>query len=168
MNYGMDLVQFADYVVMPATMRIALNTLAADRLVLGTALVESELVWIDQVDPLDKPGPAFGFFQMERVTHDSIWNDYLKYNRDLANLVRATASWSAGMHIPDATELRTNMLYAAAMCRVRYRWAKPKLPDPDDALGMAKYWKAHYNTHLGKGTVEKAVSHFKRAISAIG
>ncbi len=51
-------------------------------------------------------------------------------------------------------QLRGNLFYAAAMCRIFYlRFSKP-LPQAGDWHGMAKYWKRYYNTHLGAGTVD--------------
>ena len=51
-------------------------------------------------------------------------------------------------------QLRGNLFYAAAMCRIFYlRFQKP-LPQPNDWEGMARYWKKYYNTHLGAGTVD--------------
>lgn len=170
-TYGMDVLQFADYVVQPANMRLSLNTLAADRLVLGTALTESGLFYIDQLDPGDDdPGPAYGLFQMEQATHDDIWTNYLRYKPELAEKVLPMAARSpfGERQMPHVTELRWNLLYAAAMCRVHYRRARPALPDADDAYALAAYWKAHYNTPAGKGTVAKAIPHFQRAIELIG
>ena len=46
--------------------------LGAERLVCATALAESALRYVDQVDKAGRPGPAYGLFQMERRTHDDL------------------------------------------------------------------------------------------------
>ena len=49
-------------------------------------------------------------------------------------------------------ELVRNLAYATAICRVRYARVPGALPAAHDIDGLAAYWKAHYNTALGKGT----------------
>jgi hypothetical protein len=51
------------------------------------------------------------------------------------------------------------------MCRLHYRRVAEPLPAAKDTEAMAAYWKAHYNTPLGKGTVEKALPRFIVACS---
>jgi hypothetical protein len=36
------------------------------------------------------------------------------------------------------------------------------LPDATDVPALAAYWKKHYNTHLGSGTVVKAIKKYER------
>jgi hypothetical protein len=139
-----------------------MSSRAALVLVLGTAITESKLTYLDQLDAMDKPGPAYGLFQMEERTHEDIWDNYLRFNHSLRAVM-----FSFVASVPNVRDLRTHLLYAAAMCRVHYRRVPAALPAADDARGMAAYWKAHYNTHLGKGTVEKALPDFQRAISIV-
>jgi hypothetical protein len=160
---SLDPRQFLEYVIEPALVKINMSSASALALVLGTGLEESGLTYLDQLDVFDKPGPAYGLFQMEEATHHDIWDNYLRYNYPLHTIMIGMVG-----HSPRVTDLRTHLLYAAAMCRIHYRRAKPALPAPDDARGMAEYWKAHYNTPLGKGTVEKAIPKFQRAIQLVG
>lgn len=149
----MNLRQFRDYAVRPALERVGLYSLAAERLVLGTALTESNLEYIDQMEsPYGdlKPGPAYGFFQIEAATHDDIWRHYLRYQKELGDKVRHLMC----MMVPEIEQLRTNLQYAAAMCRVHYRRVPAALPNERDLGAMALYWKRHYNTPAGKGEPE--------------
>ena len=149
----MNLEQLRELVIRPALQHIELWTPAAENLVLGTALVESKAEYVHQVQ-----GPALGLWQMEPATHDDIWKNYLHFNRRLANLVeqlQTDAAITAG-----SLELIGNLYYGAAMCRVHYRRALEPIPAEKDAEAMARYWKAHYNTVLGAGTVEKALPRF--------
>lgn len=152
--YGIDVNQFRD-VVESALRHIALHSLAAENLVLGTAMVESELNYIKQID-----GPALGFFQMEPTTHDDIWENFLPSQKELTLRVQMLLPRS---YDRASNELIHNIRYAAAMCRIHYLRVPQPLPSATDAQGMASYWKRYYNTMKGKGTVEKALRHFQVA-----
>lgn len=144
---GVNLKQVRDYIVAPTLKHIGLYSLAAERLVLGTALTESGLKYIDQVDKADKPGPAYGFFQMERATHEDLWDRYLVHHPELAAKVRGLMI----IHMDRSLQLHGNAFYAAAMCRVHYRRIQAPMPPADDIEAMAMYWKTFYNTRFGKG-----------------
>ena len=53
--------------------------------------------------------------------------------------------------------LATNLMYGAAVCRLCYYRKAEALPEAGDIEGQGQYWKQHYNTPLGKGTVTKYV-----------
>jgi hypothetical protein len=144
----MDLKQVHKFIVRPTLDSLGLGGLAAERLILGTALTESGLVYISQVPS----GIAKGICQMEKATHDDIWENYLKYNHNLSNKV--TNFMLRGLDIPNFEQLQGNLYYAVAMCRIHYLRAPEKIPDAEDFEGMAKYWKKYYNTILGAGRTE--------------
>ena len=54
----------------------------------------------------------------------------------------------------------TAILTAAGICRLHYFRVKAPLPALYDVDGRAAYWKAHYNTPLGAGTVEEFKTSF--------
>lgn len=140
----MDITQFRDYIVRPALQQINAWTPAAEQLVMGTAMTESHVMFVQQVGR----GPARGFFQMEPVTHDDIWERYLSRKPALLNNLKALIMRDMDLH----DQLRGNLFYAAAMCRIFYLRFKEPLPEMNDWPGMARYWKRYYNTHLGAGT----------------
>lgn len=102
-------VAFRDGVIVPTLELIGLASPAAAELLLGTALVESRLIWRRQMGD----GPARGLFQMEMATHDDIWNNYLKYRSPLANKVKHLKS---SLQADPEDELMNNDSYAAASC----------------------------------------------------
>lgn len=126
-----------------------LNTEAAIALVLNTAKQESNLRYLRQLGQ----GPALGLWQMEPATHNDIWENFLQYNEDLAIAVRGLAIGTKV--IPDPQQMIGNLFYACAMCRIHYYRQPDPLPPADRLELQAAYWKQHYNTHLGKGTVEE-------------
>jgi hypothetical protein len=136
---------FKAYVIKPALVKIDMYSPAAEELLLGTALQESRLMFLRQLGP----GPARGVFQMEPATHDDIWKNYLAYRQELAMKVGRLG------HQMTADAMMTDMLYAAAMCRVHYLRVPARLPEQGDYEGQAAYWKEFYNTFEGAGTEEE-------------
>lgn len=134
-----------------------LNSPDAVELLLLTAAQESHLgYYIVQVGN----GPAKGIFQMESATAKDIWKNFLKYKPDIARSVDALT----GVACWDDLQLKGNLLYQIAMARVHYYRRPEPLPSKDDHVGMAEYWKKHYNTHLGKGTIEEALKNYRRLV----
>lgn len=127
------------FVVRPALQHIGLHSPAAENLVVGTGLVESGYQAIDQFgnDPAAL-GPAVGFWQMERLTHDDIW---VRAPVTVSDLL---ARWPAPFE-----QMASNAMYAAAMCRLKYRLDRRPLPDARDPWGMALYHKRVYNSIKG-------------------
>lgn len=164
MDYGLDPKQLVRYVIRPVLQqRLDLWSPSAEVLVLGTALVESNLKFIDQIDKANNPGPAFGLWQCEGPTHADHYRNFLAYNFDLKQRVIRLASFFSG-DFPDPRELSWNLAYACAICRIHYRRKKAALPPAHNATAMAEYWKREYNGP-GKGTVAKAIPHFEFAIN---
>lgn len=153
--------QVREFIVRPALQRCGLWSQAAENLVFGTGLTESQYEWIDQTTP--GPGPAYGFWQMEAPTHRDLWVNYLEYNDDLRDTLLRMAGFGV-VTIPPVEALHGNLFYGAAMCRVHYRRLKAKLPEAGDAAGMAAYWKQWYNTPAGRGTIAKALPYFQQAV----
>ena len=145
--------------IRPALSTLEAGGLAAEQLLLGTAIQESLLIHRQQLGG----GPALGLFQMETATHDDCWSNYLKFRSDLANRVKQTLE--AGQQ-PLAAIMKVNDRYAAAMCRIRYLRAPGALPAANDTAAMANYWKEHYNTPLGAGTPEEFLSKWPQYVNA--
>lgn len=138
---------------------------AARALLLGTAMVESDLKHLQQ----HGTGPAAGFFQMEPATHDDIWRTYLAYNPELRDLVASCAITWTDDDMPAPGEMRWNLRYAAVMARLRYWRAKERLPDLHP-MALAGYHERHYNSRLGAlgRTPElEAVPTFTRAVALV-
>lgn len=142
------------WVVRPILQRAELWSPSAENLVLGTGLVESGYQWLDQRGG-DQPGPAYGPWQMERLTYDSIWELQLRYP------MRQKCLAALGFdEVPPVDELHGNLFLGALMCRLKYLTASPPLPEATDATGMARYWKQYYNTPSGKGILRDALQIF--------
>lgn len=163
----MNPAQFDRFVLRPALKALEPEipySEAARRLLLGTACHESGgLEYIDQITgPGDVTlGPAFGVFQIERATHDDVWENFLQYRGALSLKVRECR---AILPADPCVQLATNLFYAAAMARVVYYRAKPPLPAADDMDGLARYYKQHFNTPLGKATPAQWLMHYPKGL----
>lgn len=163
---SIDLRQLREHVARPTLRFLAESnlmpwTLAAENLVLGTILTESEGRYLKQLGA----GPALGIIQMEPATHDDIWRNWLAHpvRKPLAD--RMLALQTSAHITAGALELVGNLYYAIGMCRVFYRRLPDPIPAPTDASAMAVLWKRRYNTPAGAGTVEKSLPHFVAACS---
>jgi hypothetical protein len=134
---------FRECVVTPTLKTLDLYSVAAEQLLLGTAVHESSLIYLRQIGG----GPALGFFQCEPATHSDIWQNYLGGRPALQDKVLKLAGH--GELLP---QLMTNLAYATAICRVHYLRVPKALPAEDDVQALAAYWKSSYNTELGAGT----------------
>lgn len=168
---GFNCDQFRQYVVRPTLQDMGLWSQEAEDLLVGTAAVESRLgTYLHQLGG----GPAKGVFQMEPTTHDDIWDNFLKYRESLEDKVYQFASLDAqrdGYVAVHYDEMIYNLRYAASMARVHYLRVPEPLPNRHTfeskasyVAALGAYWKEHYNTHLGAGTVE----HFTKAYYECG
>ena len=138
--------QFRARVIRPTLDYLGMWSPAAENLLIGTALVESNLSALVQAGG----GPALGVYQIEPATHDDVLVNFLGHREPLDRCVRELAGG-----IPPgalATEqLVVNLGYATAIARLIYYRRPEPLPDASDAEALGLYWKQHYNTPLGAG-----------------
>ena len=135
-------------VVRPALEALHMGGACAENLILGTGLAESGFRALRQ-----RKGPALGVYQCEPVTYQDILR-YLERREDIARRLRPLA---AGSWPPEPEQLTWNLKFATAICRIHY-WRKPGAI-PESVEGQAAYWKHHYNTALGRGTVAHYLTH---------
>lgn len=102
-------------------------------------------------------GPALGIFQMEPFTYLDCYTNFLKYKTDLLEKILKVSRLD---RYPDAGEMINNDVFAACMARVRYLRAPGAIPKTLEK--QAAYWKQHYNTPKGKGTVEEYIKNYKK------
>ena len=131
---------------------------SALNLLVGTAAQESHYgTFLKQLEG----GPAKGVFQMEPFTHDDIWHNFIAYKQPLKDMLFRVCGLSEA---PDPETLVWDLKYATVMARIHYYRRPEPLPAWDDVNGLADYWKEHYNTHLGAGTVEEFVENYDRYV----
>lgn len=139
MATAIDVRQLEDTIVW--TLRChGLWSVAATNLLLGTAAIESGMgMHTRQIGG----GPALGWFQIEPTTFDWL---KAKYRDRYIALLHAPFQ-----ELGDESDPRLAILVA----RLRYLVVRDPLPHADNLPALAEYWKKHYNTRAGAGTVEK-------------
>jgi hypothetical protein len=150
---SLNIPQFSRFVVGPTLEFLGLDSLAARRLVIGTALAESGGHFLDQVvGPNDRTlGPAYGLYQIEAATYRDLFVNFLSGSR---RMPLALSLIELRAREPDElNQLVTNLAYATGVCRMIYFRQPEPLPHADNFAGIAGYWKKYYNTSAGAGTV---------------
>jgi len=144
---------FRRFVVIPSLMEVPeYYSDAAVELLIGTALIESNLMLLKQglENRYDGRGVALGLYQIEPATHHDIWLHYLSARPKISTYISASGKR------PDS-DLITDLKYATKIARTIY-WRSPlPLPKVNDIEGLAKYWKKVYNTTSGKGDAKRFV-----------
>ncbi len=122
---------------------------SATELLMLTAAVESDLgtFWYQ------RGGPAIGIFQMEPVTYNDIFTNFVAYRPILQDFF---VGENKGLQA-----LQYDLRHQIIMARIHYLRVREALP-PALSESMAVYWKKYYNTELGMGTVEKAMSKYQQ------
>jgi len=150
----MDATQLRRLIVQPALEEVGLHSDAAEDLVMGTAAQESHLMYVKQLGG----GPALSLFQIEPATYNDYWENYLAYQADLVEEIRAACGFEG---IPEPTRLVWDLKFASIMCRVHYRRISSPLPMHGDLPAYAAYWKKYYNTIHGAGTEEEFIENYE-------
>ena len=151
---GLDHHQLRNLVIRPTLKYLNLWSEAAEELVLGTGIQESDLRYINQLGG----GPAVGIWQMEPATHDDIWENFLAYRVRLG--LKVLGSQTKFNH----TRLVWDLAYACAMSRIHYLRVPRALPRAGNIKSQARYWKQFYNTTAGKGTVNQYIANWHRTV----
>ncbi len=136
-----------------------LHTKAAEQLVLATGAHESGYKYLYQIGG----GPALGYWQMEPATYTDHWNRYLHRQSELTDRIATLTA----RYPPGPMQMVANLAYACAMCRIHYYRRPEALPPADDAEAIGKYWKEHYNTEAGAGTVPSFVLTFNEHVKLL-
>jgi hypothetical protein len=149
---GIQKTDLRNLIIKPTLRMLDMGGEDAIMLLLRTAAAESSYGRsLDQ----DGGGPGRSPWQLEPATVRDICENYARHRSLLwQRLHMISGGW------PMMEEGITGNLYlACAFARLVYYRAKGPLPDALDIEGQAAYWKQHYNTPLGKGTI----AHFMKA-----
>ncbi len=158
----MDVKQFRELIVRP-TLKLmdkyvpGMYSEAAENLLVGTALVESDLAYVKQ-----HSGPALSMYQIEPDTELDIMHRYInesKYSDDFWEMLYAGNYDSVELN----STLIYDMRYATIVARLRYFMETDPLPDADDIHALGHYWNTHYNANPDFGTVADFENKYRNA-----
>lgn len=136
-----------------------LHSSVAEEMLLGIAAAESELTAKRQRGG----GPALGYFQIEPATHDDVLRNFVNHRPDLKAALDAVLIPALGRDM----QIAINDAYATAIARLILWRARDPFPRHGDVEGYAAYWKWHYNTAKGRGTVTHFMDCWHRLVSPV-
>lgn len=141
---------------------------AAENLVLLTGMVESN--YQEMVQGSSMKGTARSFWQVEPFTAIDNFRNYLDYSfkKDIKeDIMEVSNITEVPMEKRDMRWLLTsNIAFAICMCRITYYRVPEKIPH-DSIESLGQYWKKHYNTVEGAGSVEKFVERAEQIANLI-
>ncbi|WP_416305192.1 hypothetical protein [Neptunicella sp. SCSIO 80796] len=114
----------------------------AARLLLETACAETQL----GTYPDSTPNSGHGLCQFDQIGFDDV-----KARTRQADISTIKLFFDVDITQCSIEQLDNNPLLSFIFCRLKYKLIPNEIPDY--LLGRAKYWKYHYNTWAGKGTV---------------
>lgn len=135
-------------------------TEASVQILLGTAAQESDLGYFLTQDPA---GPGRGPYQIEQPTHLDVIR-YIERSDKEGLLWIVEDLVPAGSTLGDEWLLVDNLAYSHAIARIRYWMVPEAMPEAGDIEGLGRYWKRHYNTIKGKGTVDEFVDSWEKFV----
>jgi hypothetical protein len=150
--------QLRELVIKPALHDIVMLSDVAIELLVFTCAVESNGgTYLKQVK-----GPALGIYQMEPETYNDIWENFLKFKKNI--LLSLTTTFGI-VTIPSEDRLIYDLRYASVMCRLHYKRVPEPLPQTANVDDLWNYYKKYYNTNLGAATKSESIDKYKAFIN---
>lgn len=151
--------QLVECVIKPALDDLQLYSEDAVELLLFTCANESlGGTYLHQIK-----GPALGIYQMEPVTYNDLWQNYIAQQKSMC--LRLIYHFNAPQ-MSDEIRLTYDLRYATAMTRLYYARISEKLPDKNDADAIWNYYKKYYNTEKGTAEYHLAMNNYYRFIDS--
>lgn len=124
----------------------------AYNMIIETACAETQFC----THPDNNHKSGFGGWQFDKAGFDHTIERSLKYRDEIYNKFRVDIS------VIKIEELRYNPFLSIILCRLFYKTKKGAIPSTRE--GRAEYWKKHYNTSAGAGTVEHYMESCERIL----
>jgi len=145
--------QFRELIVKSSLNDLLLYSKEAEELLVFTCATESlGGTYIKQAN-----GPALGIYQMEPLTHNDIWQNYIYPNGPLT--LRLFSNFNI-TSMPSEDRLIYDLRYATAMARIHYRRIKSPLPLSTNVDSIWEYYKQYYNTPKGKAEKDESIKKY--------
>lgn len=156
----MNAAQLRSLVIQPTLQYIGLDSREAQNLLLGTLAQESSMAeYLKQIE-----GEALSPWMIEKITFEDITGRFLNLSRNGRLRQKVMDLTTIKSHGFDFQDIIGNLPLACAIARIKYFMSIEALPAQDDILGMAKYYKKHYNTYEGKATESQFIENYKRYV----
>lgn len=125
--------ELLELIIRPTLHRLGVCAPAAEKLLLGTAAVQSNLGFFL------KSHQGIGMFGIDTKRHQDIWDKFLAFDEDLASEIRGFASQHEFLKAPHA-ELACNLRYATAIAWMIYKEANIDLGALKTDQDLAECW----------------------------
>lgn len=125
--------ELLEQVIRPTLLGLNVKSAAAEKLLLGTAAVQSNLGFYLNSHQ------GIGIFGISAERHQKIWDEYLAFDEDLASLVRGFASQHEFLKAPHS-ELVCNLRYTTAIAWMIYQEAGINLHELHTDKDLADCW----------------------------
>jgi hypothetical protein len=146
--------QFRELIVQSSLNDLLLYSIEAVELLVFTCAVESlGGTYIKQVN-----GPALGIYQMEPITYNDIWHNFIIPDTKLS--LRLFNSFDVN-RMPSEARLIYDLRYATAMTRIFYLRIQEPLPSASDVNAIWEYYKKYYNTSNGAAQKDDAIQKYR-------
>lgn len=133
-----DILDARQLLIRPTLQYCGLYSRAAENLLIGTGLVESEFKYLIQ-----RQGIALSFFQIEPPTFNWLMT---KLSTDKELMLKVLKFLGLGTLPTDSRHLINNLALACICARLKYWYNKEPLPQADDLPSLASYWGRIYNS----------------------
>jgi len=154
-----DIKQLRELIIKPSLDKLQMYSTDAEELLVFTCACESlGGTYLKQIK-----GPALGIYQMEPNTYTDIWQNYIKNQGHLVNMLALNFNVTS-MPLPE--RMIYDLQYATAMARLHYRRVKAPIPDHKNIDAVWEYYKKYYNTPLGKAEKEQSIKHFQKYLKS--
>lgn len=149
----LNIKQFRELIVKSSLNDLLLYSKEAEELLVFTCATESNGgTYIHQVG-----GPALGIYQMEPITCNDIWQNFINNNPNL--ILKMITNFNCNK-MPPEEWLIYDLRYATAMARIFYARIKEPLPSCDDVDAIWEYYKKYYNTSQGAAVKEDSIKKY--------
>lgn len=150
----LDNTQLRELLTRPTLKALQMWTPSSENLMVGTAIVESNLVYLKQIN-----GPALSLWMIEPPTYLDLRKRLMD---NFSNIYQKILSILCMDMLPqDANFLIGNLTAAVIIARIKYYFDPEPLPAYKDFAGLALYHKRVYNTFLGKTDITKSSKVFQ-------
>lgn len=130
---GIAACDLSQHVIRPTLLYLQRHSDTAEALLLGAAACQSALG-----SALDTP-QGHGLYRISEQRHQSLWDQHLAFDPELASRVRGLASQHAFLDAPHL-ELTVNLRYATAIAWLLIEVEKLELPAANDLMAMGRIW----------------------------
>ena len=146
--------QFRELIVKSSLSDLLLNSQDAEVLLVFTCAVESlGGTYLQQVN-----GPALGIYQMEPVTYNDIWHNFIIPDNKLG--LRLFNNFDVN-RMPSEARLIYDLRFATAMTRIFYLRIQEPLPSATDVDAIWDYYKKYYNTPKGAAVKDDSIQRYR-------